>query len=147
MTRRSFPPRAIASTMCICARRITGTCARFVTFAVLLLMQHATPAAFRTGGFIESLTTQTLVLLVNRTTEKPFRNRPSAALAVAVLGALVVGAVIPFSPLGSAFGFNTTFAGLLGVRRRNDCRLSRRNGARETMSDGTIAGVNEWWTL
>jgi Mg2+-importing ATPase len=84
-----------------------------LTFVALLAGFHAAPAAFRTGWFIESLMTQTLVLLVLRTTENPLRNRPSAALGATIFGALFVGFVIPHSPIGPAFGFAPLSRGFL----------------------------------
>jgi len=75
------------------------------TFAVLLLVLRAAPAVFRTGWFIESLVTQTLVLLVIRTTENPLRNRPSTAMAVAVFAVVLAGIALPYTTLGLPFGF------------------------------------------
>jgi hypothetical protein len=53
----------------------------FLTFFVLLRVFHAGQALFQTGWFVESLCTQTLVLFVIRTYERPWRSRPSRALA------------------------------------------------------------------
>jgi Mg2+-importing ATPase len=75
------------------------------TFFVLLRFFNSSPPAFRTGWFVESLVTQTLVLLVIRTTGNPLRNRPSALFAGALIATLIVGIAIPYSPLGSTFGF------------------------------------------
>ena len=76
-----------------------------MTFAVMLFVFRTTPEQFRTGWFIESIATQTLVLLIIRTTGNPFRNRPSAFLAATVAGATLVGVVLPYSPLRHALGF------------------------------------------
>ncbi len=76
-----------------------------LTFAVLLLLFRSTPAVFRTGWFIESLITQTLVLLVIRTTGNPLRSRPSALLAMTITATLIVGIAIPYSPIRSLLGF------------------------------------------
>jgi len=77
----------------------------FVTFGVLLMLFRSTPPAFRTGWFIESLMTQTLVLFVIRTTGNPFRSRPSPLLAATVCGTVVVGLAIPFMPFAGVLGF------------------------------------------
>ena len=50
----------------------------FLTFFVLLRLFHAGEPLFHTGWFVESLATQTLVLLVIRTAGNPFRSKPSA---------------------------------------------------------------------
>jgi Mg2+-importing ATPase len=76
-----------------------------LTFFVLLRVFHADPKFFQTGWFVESLCTQTLVLFVIRTYERPWRSRPSAALAVTVLGVAAIGMVIPATPLAPVLGF------------------------------------------
>ena len=76
------------------------------TFAVLLWVFHASAPEFRSGWFIESLATQTLVVFVIRTVRVPFlRSRPSSALALSVLAVVVVGIAIPMSPMAAALGF------------------------------------------
>ncbi|HET6935833.1 MAG TPA: magnesium-translocating P-type ATPase [Candidatus Angelobacter sp.] len=77
----------------------------FLTFFVLLRVFHAGHAEFRTGWFVESLATQTLVLFVIRTAGNPFRSRPSAALTATILGAVACGILLPYTPLGGYFGF------------------------------------------
>ena len=76
-----------------------------LTFFVLLRFFQSSPAVFRTGWFLESLVTQTLVLFVIRTTGNPLRNRPSRLFAGAVIATLIVGVAFPYSPLGPTFGF------------------------------------------
>jgi Mg2+-importing ATPase len=77
----------------------------FLTFAVLLEVFHADEVLFHTGWFVESLCTQTLVLFVIRTFERPWRSRPSAALATTVLAVAAVGAALPETPAARLFGF------------------------------------------
>jgi Mg2+-importing ATPase len=76
-----------------------------VTFAGLVWLFHASAAAFHTGWFVESLLTQTLVVLVIRTAGSPFRSRPSPWLLGAVLGVCGVAAVLPLTPFAGALGF------------------------------------------
>jgi Mg2+-importing ATPase len=76
-----------------------------MTFAVLLFAFRATPEQFRTGWFIESLATQTLVLLIIRTTGNPFRNRPSRLLAATVAATTLMGVALPFTPFRRPLGF------------------------------------------
>jgi Mg2+-importing ATPase len=76
------------------------------TFVVLLTVLHAGPTEFRTGWFVESLATQTLVVLAIRTRRVPFwRSRPSLPLVLAAVGVVTVGAVLPATPLAQALGF------------------------------------------
>lgn len=76
----------------------------FLTFFVLLKVFHYDERSFHTGWFLESLATQTLVLFVIRTARRPWSNRPSKALAMTTLAVVVVGLVLPYSPLAGTFG-------------------------------------------
>jgi len=78
----------------------------FLTFFVLLRFFHFDEGHFQTGWFLESLTTQTLVLFVIRTAARPWRDRPSVALTVTALVVLIVGNVLPFSPLAAPLGLH-----------------------------------------
>ncbi len=78
----------------------------FATFAVMLWGFHATAPLFRSGWFVESLATQTLIVFVIRTRRVPFfRSRPSRPLFVAVVVVVLVGALIPESPVNHLLGF------------------------------------------
>ena len=80
----------------------------FGTFAVLLWVLHASHAEFRTGWFVESLATQTLVIFVIRTRRIPFiRSRPSTGTLVTPIACALVGAALPFTPLAHVLGFTT----------------------------------------
>ncbi|MFL5345120.1 MAG: magnesium-translocating P-type ATPase [Hyalangium sp.] len=75
------------------------------TFAVLLLLFQARAALFQTAWFMESLTTQVLVIFIIRTRRNPLRSRPSRWLLLSSLGAMAVANAVPFTPLGAWFGF------------------------------------------
>lgn len=77
----------------------------FLTFGVLLYVLHAGQREFHTGWFVESLATQVLVILVIRTGLNPFRSKPSRPLALSVVGVVLVGLILPFSPLAGDLGF------------------------------------------
>jgi Mg2+-importing ATPase len=77
----------------------------FLTFYVLLHFFHAGEALFHTGWFVESLATQTLVLFVIRTAGNPLRSRPSRSLAATTIAIVVIGALLPATPLAPALGF------------------------------------------
>jgi Mg2+-importing ATPase len=77
----------------------------FLTFAVLIRVFHADAAEFRTGWFVESLATQTLVIFVIRTRKSPFRSRPSRPLVATTLAVVATGSALPFTPLAPWFGF------------------------------------------
>lgn len=78
----------------------------FATFGVMLWIFHAGPALFRSGWFVESLATQTLVIFAIRTRRIPFfRSHPSVPLLLAALGVVTIGAILPATPLAHALGF------------------------------------------
>jgi Mg2+-importing ATPase len=76
----------------------------FLTFFVLLRVLHFDQRGFHTGWFVESLATQTLVLFVIRTAGRPWTRRPSAALAITTLLVVLVGAVLPYTPVAGPLG-------------------------------------------
>ena len=78
----------------------------FITFGVMLWIFHAGAPLFRSGWFVESLATQTLVIFAIRTRRIPFfRSHPSLPLLLAALGAVTVGALLPATPLARTLGF------------------------------------------
>jgi Mg2+-importing ATPase len=79
----------------------------FLTFAVMLGVLHASHNEFRSGWFVESLATQTLVVFLIRTRRVPFfRSRPSVPMIVTPIACALVGAVLPFTPFADALGFS-----------------------------------------
>jgi len=91
----------------------------FATFAIMRFVFHADQALFRTGWFVESLATQTLVIFVIRTAGRPWSSAPSPALAWGVGASAAVGALLPYTPLAPWLGFEPPpalfFAFLVGM--------------------------------
>jgi len=88
----------------------------FLTFAVMLGLFHAGPERFRSGWFVESLATQTLVIFAIRTRRIPFfRSRASTPLILAVLGVVAIGALLPASGLAPLLGFEPLPAAYFAV--------------------------------
>jgi Mg2+-importing ATPase len=78
----------------------------FLTFGVMLWFFHAHAPLFHSGWFVESLATQSLVVFVIRTRRVPFfHSRPSRPLLIATLAVVLVGLLIPYSPVAGALGF------------------------------------------
>ena len=78
----------------------------FLTFYALLHLFGAGEALFQTGWFIESITTQVLVVFAIRTRRPFFRSRPHRFLAAMAFGSVAVAMVLPcFSSVGQWFGF------------------------------------------
>ncbi|MFB9384067.1 magnesium-translocating P-type ATPase [Pseudonocardia petroleophila] len=88
----------------------------FLTFGILLGFFTAGPELFRSGWFVESLATQTLVIVAIRTRRVPFfRSRPSGPLLASAIAVVAVAAAVPYSPLAGLLGFTALPAGLLAT--------------------------------
>ena len=83
----------------------------------MLRVFDAGPTLFQSGWFVESLTTQTLVIFVIRTRRVPFfKSRPSRPLLIATLGCAALGVAIPYiGPLARLFGFQALPLSFLAV--------------------------------
>jgi Mg2+-importing ATPase len=78
----------------------------FLTFWIMLALLHAGHAEFRTGWFVESIATQTLVVYVIRTRRVPFlKSRPSLPMLLVPTGAALIGAALPYTGLAGLLGF------------------------------------------
>lgn len=78
----------------------------FMTFGLMLGVFDAGAVEFRTGWFVESLATQTLIIFAIRTRMVPFfRSRPSGLLTATSLTVVAVGVAITVSPLAATLGF------------------------------------------
>jgi Mg2+-importing ATPase len=91
----------------------------FLTFGAMLWLFQASEPLFHTGWFVESLATQTLVLFVIRTAGNPLRSRPSVPLALTTMLIVLIGSLLPYSPLAGILGFTPLppafFLFLIGV--------------------------------
>jgi P-type Mg2+ transporter len=90
----------------------------YLTFGILLFLLKARPEAFRTGWFIESVISASLIVLVIRTRQPFFKSRPGQALTFATLFVTLTTLLVPFTPLGEMFGFQALpfyFIPLMGL--------------------------------
>lgn len=88
----------------------------FATFAAMLWAFDATAPEFRSGWFVESLATQTLIVFVIRTRRVPFfASRPSRPLLISVLAVVTVGVLVPQSPFNDVLGFAPLPPAFFGV--------------------------------
>lgn len=77
-----------------------------ITFSVLLFFLHSSIPAFRTGWFVESFITQTLIVFAIRTHFVPFfKSRASKLLVISAGITISAGALIVFTPIGKYFSF------------------------------------------
>jgi Mg2+-importing ATPase len=77
----------------------------YLTFGVLLMILHATTGQFRTGWFLESVISASVIVLVIRTRRSFFRSKPGKYLLIATLLIVVVTFLFPFTPLAGLLGF------------------------------------------
>lgn len=77
----------------------------FLTFYVMLVVLQANERLFQTGWFVESLCTQVLVIFIIRTRGSPLKSRPHPLLVATSLAIVAIAAALPFTPLGTYFGF------------------------------------------
>lgn len=77
----------------------------FLTFYIMLVVLKANETLFQTGWFIESLSTQVLVIFIIRTRGNPFKSRPHPILVATSLSVMAISAILPWTPLGGYFGF------------------------------------------
>ncbi|MFN3545430.1 MAG: magnesium-translocating P-type ATPase [Thiobacillus sp.] len=91
----------------------------FLTFYVLLKVFEASEALFHTGWFIESITTQVLVIFIIRTRGSPFASRPNVWLVVLSLGVVAFAMLLPWLPYAQHLGFvappPSFYAALAGI--------------------------------
>jgi len=78
----------------------------FLTFGALLLVLHVTQVQFRTGWFVESVVSASLIVLVIRSRKPFYKSRPGKYLLGATLSIVVVTLILPFTPLAGVFGFS-----------------------------------------
>jgi len=79
----------------------------YLTFGLLLLVLRANEGQFRTGWFVESVISASIIVLVIRSRKPFFRSRPGKYLLMATLSIAVITLFLPFTPVGTMFGFTS----------------------------------------
>jgi Mg2+-importing ATPase len=90
----------------------------YLTFSVLLLFLHATVDQFRTGWFMESVVSASVIVLVIRSRRPFFKSLPGKYLLMATLLTVSVTLILPWTPIAELFNFKplpTSFLFVLGV--------------------------------
>jgi Mg2+-importing ATPase len=77
----------------------------FLTFGVLLLILHAQPDQLRTGWFLESVISASVIVLIIRTRRPFLKSKPGKYLLIATLLIVGVTVLFPLTPLAGLFGF------------------------------------------
>ncbi len=87
----------------------------FVTFGALMLLLHSSVTQFRTGWFIESVISASMVVFVIRTRRPLFRSRPSDYLLGVTLIIAAITVILPYSRLSVPFNFTSVSLSFLVV--------------------------------
>jgi Mg2+-importing ATPase len=69
-----------------------------------LWILHATPDQFRTGWFVESVISASVIVLVIRTKRPFFKSLPGTYLFVATMAIVLVTLILPFVPGAKILG-------------------------------------------
>ena len=77
----------------------------FITFGVLIYFLKANEYMFRTGWFIESILSASIVVLIIRSKYPFYKSKPGKYLIIAIVLTAIVTIAIPFTRLGTIFGF------------------------------------------
>ena len=77
----------------------------YLTFGVLLFLLHADTAQFRTGWFMESVISASMIVLSIRTHKSILHSKPSRALLAATIAIVVITLLLPYTPLAGLLGF------------------------------------------
>lgn len=77
----------------------------YLTFGALLFLLHSSVDQFRTGWFMESVVSASMVVLIIRTRRPFFKSAPSKYLLAATLAVGIATFLLPYTPLAKPFGF------------------------------------------
>lgn len=77
----------------------------YLTFGTLLLLLPGMIEQFRTGWFIESVISASMIVLVIRSRKPFFKSRPGKYLLIATVLIVVLTLVFPLIPFAALFGF------------------------------------------
>jgi Mg2+-importing ATPase len=102
-----------------------------ITFAVMLAVFHTNEPLFRTGWFVESLATQTLVIFVIRTAAPPWTVPPGRGLTLGVAASLGVGVLSIVHAAGDLARLRPPAAAVLRLPGRHDGGVPRRRRDRQ----------------
>ncbi len=87
----------------------------YSTFGVLIYILNANQDQFRTGWFVESVVSASIIVLVIRTRRPLFKSPPSKPLLISTIAVAIVTFLIPFTPLTRIFGFTQLPVYLLAI--------------------------------
>ena len=77
----------------------------YITFGVLILVFNGTVGQFRTGWFIESVVSASLIVLVIRSRKPLTKSVPGKYLLIATISIALAATILPHTPIGKLIGF------------------------------------------
>ena len=77
----------------------------YIAFGILIFILHSNQDLFRTGWFIESVLSASLIVLVIRSRRPFFKSFPGKFLLLATILVVLATLILPFTPIGKIFGF------------------------------------------
>jgi len=77
----------------------------YLTFGALLLLLHADQTQFRTGWFMESVISASMIVLVIRTRQSILKSKPGKYLLMATIAIVIVTLLLPYTPIAGLLGF------------------------------------------
>jgi len=77
----------------------------YATFGVLMFLFHSSDVQFRTGWFIESVISASVIVLVIRTRGPFYKSRPGKYLMIATACVAAAAVAIPYTPIAGLLGF------------------------------------------
>ncbi len=79
----------------------------YLTFGALIFLLHANEAQFRTGWFMESVISASMIVLVIRTRQSILASKPGKYLLMATIAIVMITLFLPYTPLASLLGFQS----------------------------------------
>jgi len=77
----------------------------YLTFGALIFILHASKEVFRTGWFLESVISASLIVLVIRSRRPFFKSKPGKYLLISTLLIVGVTLALPYTPIAGVLGF------------------------------------------
>ena len=87
----------------------------YLVFGLLIFVLKSPIDLFRTGWFIESVLSASLIVLVIRSRRPFFKSSPGKYLLLTTIVIVCVTLILPFTPLGKIFGFAQPSLLVLGL--------------------------------
>ncbi|WP_373535828.1 HAD-IC family P-type ATPase, partial [Microcoleus sp.] len=79
----------------------------YLTFGALIFLLHANPAQFRTGWFMESVISASIIVLVIRTRQSILASKPGKYLLMSTIAIVMIALFLPYTPVASLLGFQS----------------------------------------